>query len=119
MRIERLLVLLVALHSYAVGAILLFLPSLPLQWGGWDASAADFFVRQGGAFHVVLATIYLIDYRRRGSVTSLVVAKSMATVFLTAMILIGNDSWLVWLAMIGDAGMGASVYALRRLARTA
>lgn len=116
-RLERVLVVLVAAHSYAVGVFLLFFPQLTLRMGGWDESVPDFFVRQGGAFHIVLATVYLIDYLRRGSVTTLLTAKSMATAFLGSMLLIGHDSWLVWIAMSGDAAMAASTYMLRRLAR--
>ncbi len=104
-----LLVTLIALHSIAVGIVLLFASDLALRLGGWPAGQDLFFVRQGGLFHLIVAAIYLIDYRGRRSVLSLVVAKSCAVIFLITQ----GGSALVMFSAVVDALMLVSVLWLR------
>jgi hypothetical protein len=81
-RLETLAVVLVALHSYAVGAMLLFLTDWSLRFAGWSDPGNLFFPRQSGVFHFVVATAYLLEYFRERSITILVAAKAIAVVFL-------------------------------------
>lgn len=114
MKLERRLVVLIALHSYAVGFGLLFLTEWATRLGGWDRPAPLFFARQAGVFHFLLASAYLLEYFRRGSVTLLLAAKATAVVFLTAMMLVEPAPWLVPLSAAADGLMGLAVWVVRR-----
>lgn len=103
--LERWLVILIALHSLIVGVILLFTPEWILDFGGWDEAAESFFVRQGGAFHIVVAAGYLIEYFRHRTINLLLVAKSVAVVFLFGMVLTGEGTLAVVLSALGDGAM--------------
>jgi hypothetical protein len=109
---EGLLVLLIALHSYCVGLMLMFASAFALRLGGWGDEGQLFFTRQGGVFHLIIATIYLIDYFRRDSIVSLVLAKSTAVVFLVVLTLLG-ERWLVLLSAVIDAAMLVTVLWVR------
>lgn len=79
---ERVLIVLVALHSFMVGSMLLLAPQWALRFGGWNGIDPDFFGRQAGVFHFALATAYLLEYFRYRGVSVLLTAKSIAVVFL-------------------------------------
>jgi 4-hydroxybenzoate polyprenyltransferase len=113
-RLERWLVVLVVLHSAAVGVVLLGFPSWAAVFGGWGRGTTLFFTRQGGAFHLVVAFAYLWEYRRLGGVTVLVVAKATAVVFLFGAFALGESAWAVPLSGAADGAMGAAVLALHR-----
>jgi len=81
-KLESVALILVALHSYAVGAMLLLATAWTMKFAGWGEVDALFFPRQSGAFHLVVATGYLLEYFRRGSITLLILAKVTAVVFL-------------------------------------
>jgi hypothetical protein len=108
-RLERWCVVLIALHSYAVGFFLLFLTEWGVAFGGWGNVTTLFFPRQAGIFHVVIATGYLIEYFRYRGVVLLVSAKFTAVVFLLAMMAVGDAPWAVPLSAIGDGFMGIAV----------
>ena len=118
-RAERLLVVLVSLHTLAVGAVLLFATEWGLRFGGWSTAPIPFFPKQGGAFHLIAAFGYLTEYFRHRTVTLLLFAKGIATVFLGWFVLAGAVPWLVTLSWIGDAGMGAAVWYAHRKAAAA
>lgn len=83
-RLERWVVVLIALHSYFVGLLLLFATEWSVQFAGWEMPDNLFFPRQGGAFHLVVATGYLVEHFRFRRIKLLIIAKSIATVFLLA-----------------------------------
>jgi len=107
-------VVLVALHSYAVGAFLLFATEWGARFGGFGEVSPLFFARQAGIFHFVLATAYLVDWFVHGSVTILLTAKAMAVLFLLTMWALGVNAWSVPLSAAGDAAMGAATFLLAR-----
>lgn len=113
---EALLVLLISLHSYIVGVLLLFGSAWAVHFGGWPDGGTLFFTRQGGVFHFIIATLYLLDYFRRDSILPIVLAKSVAVVFLTVMSTQG-EPWLVPVSAVGDGAMLVSVLAVRGLRR--
>lgn len=115
-RLERLFVLLVAAHSFAIGAGLLFVTGPSVRFGGWEGVEPPFFARQGGIFHFVVATAYLIEYFRYRGVTVLIAAKAFAVVFLAAMWWIDPSAWSVPFSAAGDGAMGALAYVLHRRA---
>ncbi len=113
-RLERWLVVLVALHSAAVGAMLLGAPAWSASFGGWGRGTTLFFTRQGGVFHFIVAFAYLWEYRRLRGVTLLVAAKATAALFLLASFGLGEPAWAVPLSGVTDGLMGAAVLAVHR-----
>jgi len=107
-------VVLVALHSYAVGAFLLFATEWGARFGGFGAVSPLFFARQAGIFHFVLATAYLVERFVHGGVVVLLLAKGTAVVFLLAMWALGVDAWSIPLSAAGDAAMGIATWLLAR-----
>lgn len=101
-------VVLVALHSYAVGIGLLILARFTLPLGGFSLPEDLFFVRQGGVFHLVVATGYLLEWQRYRSIGLMLVAKGLATVFLGLSWLSSSaPPWLVGASALQDGAMGA------------
>ena len=103
--VERWLVILIAIHSVAVGILLMFLPRWSAAFGGWGGVEPLFFIRQAGIFHLVVAVGYLLEYHHHRTVRLLVLAKSTAVVFLLAHTLLGAAPWAVPLSAAGDAAM--------------
>jgi hypothetical protein len=116
-RLERVLVWLIAAHSYFVGVLLLLAPRLALDLGGFAAPENLFFPRQGGAFHVVLATGYLLEYGRTRGVALLVSAKILAAVFLVTVTFTGDVPWSVPFSGLIDFLMGITVLGIRHAIR--
>lgn len=114
-RLEHWLVLLIVAHSAGVGALLLFVPSWALGFAGWSAGGGDlFFPRQAGVFHFVVAFGYFHEYLRHRGVTLLVVTKTAAFLFLTAMALGGELAWAVTVSGVADGLMGLAVALVHR-----
>ncbi len=114
LQIEKWLVVLIALHSYAVGFFLLFLTRWGVAFGGWEGLEPLFFARQAGIFHCIVATGYLIEYFRYRGVVLLLVTKTLAVVFLTSMIWVEPGAWSVPLSAIGDGLMAVIAYLIHR-----
>lgn len=105
-RLERWLVWLIAAHSVGIGVLLLAMPAWAVRFAGWQGAEPLFFLRQAGVFHFVVATGYLLEYHRSGTVTLLVVTKALACVFLLASAALTDTAWSVWFSGITDGGMG-------------
>jgi len=84
-RLEGVGVVLVALHSFAIGTMLIFSTAWVLQFAGWDEVSHLFFPRQSGAFHIILAAGYLWEFRAHGTIRLMLLAKGTAVVFLLIM----------------------------------
>ncbi|MCU0224640.1 MAG: hypothetical protein MUF27_11345 [Acidobacteria bacterium] len=106
-RAERTLIVLIALHSVAVGLGLTLLAEWGARFGGFGEVHPTFFARQAGVFHFVVAFGYLYEYFRYRSIGLLLFAKSVAVVFLALAFVLGQRAWLVPLSAAGDATMGA------------
>lgn len=109
-------VVLVALHSYAVGTFLLFATAWGARFGGFGEVTPLFFARQAGIFHFVIATAYLVERFVHGGVVIMLMAKATAVVFLLAVWLLGVDAWSIPLSAAGDAAMGVATFVLSRRA---
>jgi len=114
---ERWLVHLIALHSVGVGLALLFATEWGGRLGGFEQVAPLFFARQAGAFHLVVACLYVIDYRRGRGVGLLLMTKCFAVVFLFGEALLDTVPWVVPLSGLGDGLMALAVYVVHRRAR--
>jgi hypothetical protein len=114
-RAERALVTLVALHSLAVGLFLTFATEWGARTFGFGAVAPLFFPRQAGAFHFVVAAVYVVERFRYGGVLLLVMTKAAAVSFLGLTVLFAEGSPpIVALSALADAAMGAAVFVVRR-----
>lgn len=114
-RAERALVVLIALHSLAVGLFLTFATEWGARFGGFGEVRPLFFARQAGAFHFVVALVYLVEYFRYRGVLLLALTKATAVVFLgLTVLLVPGSPWVVPLSALGDAAMGLAVALLRR-----
>ncbi len=116
-RAERALIVLVALHSAAVGAALSLFPRFAMALGGFGEATSTFFPRQAGIFHLVLAFGYLAEYFRYRGIALLLGAKGAATVFLLAAAAAGGMPWAVPFCGVADGLMGAAAWAVHRMAR--
>jgi len=105
-RLEKWLIVLIALHSVGVGVMLMVFPGWALRFAGWGDADPMFFPRQGGVFHVVVAVGYLIEYFRYRGVLLLVAAKGIALVFLLTVSLLTQVPWAVPFCGITDGLMG-------------
>jgi hypothetical protein len=116
-RAERAFVVLVAAHSIGVGLALLFLTEWGAALGGFGEVRPLFFARQAGAFHLVVAAGYLIEYFRYGGVVFLLTTKSIAIVFLAAVWLLGGAPWVIPVSALGDGLMALLAWRVHVLAR--
>ncbi len=108
---------LVALHSFAVGFFLLLATRWGARFGGFGEVQPLFFARQAGIFHFVAGTAYLIERFRYGGVTIVLVAKATAVAFLATAALAGEGAWSIPLSAAGDGLMGLAIWWLRRRER--
>jgi len=116
-RVEAWVVVLIAVHSYLIGLALMFLTRWGTRFGGWGELNTLFFPRQAGAFHIVIATGYLIEYFRYRSIALLLTAKSCAVVFLFSLFVLNGEPWPVPLSGLADGLMGATVLFVHLRAR--
>jgi hypothetical protein len=108
------IVVAIALHSAAVGVVLLLATDWSTRFGGWGVATPRFFVRQFGVFHFVVAAAYLIEYFRYGGVRILLTAKAIAVASLVDATWRFGGPWAVPFAAAGDAAMGLVVWWLAR-----
>ena len=111
---ERLLVWLIAVHSLAVGAMLLFAPGWSVRFAGWEGAEPLFFPRQAGAFHFVVVFAYLYEHYRMAGVRVLVFTKALAFVFLVGAWLFGEVAWSVPFSGFADGAMGLAAWLAHR-----
>lgn len=116
---ERLLVVLIALHSAGIGVALLAFPVWSAGFGGWGEAGPLFFLRQGGVFHLVVALGYLHEHLRHRGVTLLVAAKCAACLFLFGVTLAGESAWSVPLSGLADGAMAVAALLVHRARRRA
>ena len=111
---ERVLIVLISLHSFAVGVMLMFFAEWAVRFAGWAGAEPIFFIWQAGAFHFVLATGYLVEYFRHRTISLLLIAKSMAFVFLLGGSLLAETPWSVWFSGVADGAMALVAYLVHR-----
>ena len=102
---ERILIFLISLHSFIVGLMLLFAADWAVRFAGWAGADPIFFIWQAGAFHFVLATGYLVEYSRSQTISLLLIAKTIAFVFLIGGSLLAETPWSVWFSGFADGAM--------------
>jgi hypothetical protein len=115
---ERILIILISLHSFAVGVMLMFFADWAVRFAGWAGADPVFFIWQAGAFHFVLATGYLVEYFRWRSITLLMIAKTIAFVFLLGGSLLAEPPWSVWFSGLADGSMALVAFLVHRAVRS-
>jgi hypothetical protein len=111
---EKWLIILVALHSLIIGAAFFSGPNLLIRFGGWERIDPVFFAYQAGAFHVALASAYLIEYFKYRGVTVMLAAKSIAFVFLLVTPIFVPVPWAVPFSGVADGAMALLVWWVHR-----
>jgi hypothetical protein len=111
---EKWLIILVALHSLIIGAAFFSGPHLLVRFGGWERIEPVFFAYQAGAFHVALASAYLIEYFKYRGITVLLAAKSIAFVFLLVTPIFVAVPWAVPFSGVADGAMALLVWWVHR-----
>lgn len=115
--IEKWVVVLISVHSLLVGVLLLGFTDWGLAFGGWGRAEPRFFAWQAGVFHIVVALGYLLEYARYRGVGLLLLAKTIAVVFLLTVTLSSEQiAWIVPLSALGDGTMALAVLVVRRWA---
>ena len=114
---ERALIFLIALHSIIVGVMLLFFAEWAVDFAGWSGADPIFFIWQAGAFHLVLAAGYLVEYSRTKTISLLLIAKTTAFVFLIGGSLLADTPWSVWFSGLADGAMALTAYLVHRAVR--
>jgi hypothetical protein len=115
-RLEEVGVLLVALHSFAIGIMLMFTTAWVLPFAGWDEVSHLFFPRQSGAFHIILAAGYFWEFRAHKTINLMLLAKGTAVVFLLVMSP-WKEAWSVPISGIFDGLMLVGMAFIHRMAR--
>jgi hypothetical protein len=115
---ERALIILVSLHSFIVGLMLMFAADWAVRFAGWAGADPVFFIWQAGAFHFVLATGYLVEYSRSRTITLLLIAKTTAFVFLIGGSLLAETPWSVWFSGFADGAMALTAYLVHRAVKS-
>jgi len=111
---EQILIILISLHSFIVGVMLLFFAEWAVRFAGWPGADPVFFIWQAGAFHFVLATGYLVECFRWQSISLLLIAKTIAFVFLIGGSLLAETPWSVWFSGFADGAMALAAYLVHR-----
>ncbi len=107
---------LVALHSFATGLGLIFLPGGLFEKLGYNMISERFFAVQGGVFHIVMCIGYMMaafgKERYEGVVYMSIIAKIFATFFLLTYSFVVTWILVVFLSGIFDLLMGVIIYFL-------
>ena len=111
---ERILIWLIALHSFIVGIMLMFFAEWAVQFAGWSGADPIFFIWQAGAFHFVLAAGYLAEFARSRTIHLLLIAKTTAFVFLVGGSLLHQTPWSVWFSGFADGAMALVAFLVHR-----
>jgi len=111
---ERILIILISLHSFIVGLMLLFAADWAVRFAGWAGADPIFFIWQAGAFHFVLAAGYLVEYSRTQTISLLLIAKTTAFVFLIGGSLLVETPWSVWFSGFADGAMALTAFLVHR-----
>lgn len=109
-RHEWILIVLVALHSMIIGVVFILAPNWTMQFGGWERIDPVFFGRQAGAFHIVLAAGYLVEFARYRGISLIVIAKGFAFVFLMVYTILDPLPWAVPTSGVLDGLMALVVW---------
>jgi hypothetical protein len=106
----KLLIILIALHTFAIGLVLTFLPVEYLEFFGYKKINESFFPIQAGAFHIILSAGYILALREkckeRYFLQYMIIIKFFAFVFLLLYVLLVVPVLIVIISAFVDLAMG-------------
>ncbi len=104
---------LIALHSFAVGITLIFIPPDLLSKFGYNLVNERFFPSQGGVLHIVMCICYSLAALKlekfKGLIILSITAKTLATVFLISYFIIVDQILVVLFSGIVDCLMAIAI----------
>ena len=110
LKLMKMFLILVALHSFCVGLGLILIPLDCFDMFGFSGYSGNFFKIQAGIFHIVMSGAYVSAARDPvGNNTMIrfsIFAKMIATIFLISYALFINMVWMVLASGIFDFLMG-------------
>ena len=109
-KLEKIIIAVVAAHSFVLGAALLTRPEWTLSLANWDYEGNLFFPAQSGVFLVLFSGVYLEALRRRSFAWLLVATKAVAFFFLITTCWIGIAPPMSLVAASFDGLMGLAVF---------
>jgi len=105
---------LVAIHSLAMGLILIAQPAFLMAFAGFGPDYERFFPAQGGVFHLLMFVVYLMGATHIEKYYYFIVfsifVKAVATFFLTIYCFAAEFKWIVFLSGIADGVMGLMIF---------
>jgi len=109
----KVLLYLIALHSFCVGIALIVLPFGILSWFGFTVDPYRFFSTQGGVFHVVMSIAYILaackPLEEKSLIIFIILAKWIAFFFLGFYFLFSEMVPVIAMSAVGDGIMGLLV----------
>ena len=109
----KLILILISLHSIAVGTGLIFVPGKLFSFFGLAIPTEKFFSVQGGVFHYVMAIAYFMGAkwhdRYNGIIQFSIIAKLMGALFLTIFYFLVEQAWIILFSGIIDLLMGLGI----------
>ena len=110
MKLLKIFLLLITLHTFCVGLGLILIPLEYFELFGFENYRGGFFKVQAGVFHLVLCYAYVLAARdpagNRVMVVFAIFAKFTATLFLFSYSLFIEMAWMVLVSGIADFLMG-------------
>ncbi|UCG27528.1 MAG: hypothetical protein JSV24_11230 [Bacteroidales bacterium] len=107
------ILILVSVHSFAIGSGLIFMPGKLMPFWGLTVPAENFFQIQGGILHYILAIAYFMaatGYNRyQGLLILAIITKFLATLFLFSFYLFVERAWIILVSGIIDYLMGLTI----------
>jgi predicted Co/Zn/Cd cation transporter (cation efflux family) len=114
----KILLYLIAFHSFTVGLLLIILPGDLIAAFGFNLVEKNFFQIQGGVFHLVVCFAYIsaaIDlFKNNLMIYFAIFTKISAFIFLLSYFLLVQEIMMVLLSGIGDVLMGLMLLFLFR-----
>ena len=109
---------LIAIHSICFGLALIIFPIGFIEFFGFRLQE-KFFADQGGLFHLIISTVYIMAARNPERAGKLIFlscfTKFSASVFLISYFIFGGHIIMVFLSGIGDFLMGVAIFLSYRL----
>ena len=114
MKLLKVFLFLVAIHSFCVGVGLIAIPLENFDFFGFVGYRGIFFKIQGGVFHIVMCGAYIpaaLDPIKNDSLIRFsVFAKFTATVFLLSYTFLAEMAWMVLVSGILDFVIGMILF---------
>lgn len=114
----KVLLWLYTIHSTLVALGLVFIPSKYLNIFGLINYQGSFFQTQAGVFHLVMAVAYALAAQKADPscplIWFIIIAKSMAFIFLLIYYLFFEQAWVIGVSALGDGLMAFILYYINK-----